>query len=237
MVHPLLDSTLHLHLCHPVDVVCRSLVVGRRLEPLVELLLLDCLELGGVVAVNLEPLNKLVVEHEVLDELLACLVYERCHLVLVRGVNLATTLVYGAEYGLDTRCSLRHERCSTCRRDGEHGDVTTTILLHQLAQLGSCLADALNHGVALLLLEVVDAKCTTILRHHCRGAVCLHCEGLVYIHREVDSLVRAVAEAECCQHIALSGDAEARTATLECHILNLLPELELYAAYILILGV
>ena len=178
-----------------------------------------------------------MVVYIVLDKLLAGLVNERCHLILVRGVNLTTTLVYGAEYGLDTRCCLRHKRCCACGGDCEHRDVTATILLHKLAELRCSLKDTANHRIALLLLEVEYAKGATILCHHNRGAVCLHCEGLVYLYCEVDSLLRAVAKTECCEHIALGGDAQAGTTTLECHILNLLPELKLYTANILILRV
>ena len=237
MVHPLLNSTLHLDLGNPVDVVCRSLVVGRCFEPLVKLLVRDRLQTRGVEAINLQPLNKLVVIYVVLDKLLAGLVYEACNLILIRGVNLTTTLVYGAEHRLDTRCCLRHERRSTRRRDGEHGDVTTAILLHKLRELGSLSKDTLHHGVVLLLLVVVHTEGTTILSHIYRGTVGLYGEGLMYVYCEVDSLLRAVAQAESCEHIALCGDAETRTTAFECHIFNLVPQLQLYAAHILILGV
>ena len=165
VVDPLLYGSLHAHLGNPVDVVCRSAVVWRGLEPAVELLVRDGLELRGVVSVYLEPLYKLVVVDVVLLELLAHVVDEVGLLALVRGVDLAAALVDGTEYGLDAGCGLRHERRRTRGGYCEQGDIAASVLDHAGIEFGVGLAYAADHGVVLLACGVVDGECSALLGH------------------------------------------------------------------------
>ena len=59
----------------------------------------------------------------------------------------------------------------------------------------------------------------------------------MYAYGEVDSLVRAVTQAQSGQHIALGSDTQTCTATAQSHILNLLPQLVLDVADICLLGI
>ena len=239
VVNPLLNCALHLNLSNPIDIVCGSLVVWRCCNPLLQLLIADSVEARDVVAIDAQPIYELVVIYIVLLEYLSLLVCKcRDNLVIaVRRVNLATTLIYRAEHRLDTRSCLRHQRCGTCWSNCKHCDVTTTILNHLLIERCIGIFQTVNHWVVLLLLGVEYGERTTHTSHIYRLAVSLYGQGLVYLCSEVESLVRAVAQTECCQHIALGSDTETCTTTLQCHILNLVPQVELYTANILILRI
>ena len=173
----------------------------------------------------------------VLLELLARLVHIIDVRIDIRGVNLAATLIDGAEYRLDTRRGLRHERRGTRGGNGQHGDVATTHLDHLLVECRVGLLDAVNHRVVLLLLGVINLESTTLAGHLHRGTVGLHGQRLLHLDGKVNRLLRAVAQAQSGQHIALGRDTETRAATLEGHRANLVPQLNLHATYILVLGV
>ena len=47
-------------------------------------------------------------------------------------IDFAAAFVDGQEHGLDAGGGLRHQACRTCRRNGEAGDVATSVFLHFL---------------------------------------------------------------------------------------------------------
>ena len=57
------------------------------------------------------------------------------------------------------------------------------------------------------------------------------------LNSELERLLRAVTKTERCEHIALCSNTQTSTTTLKSHILNLLPEVNLYLANICILRV
>ncbi len=212
-------------------------MVGRRGDPALELLVGDRLQARGIVAVGVEPLDEVVVVDVVLLELLARLVHVVDVGVDVGGVDLAAALVDRAEYGFDARGGLRHERRGARGGDRQHGDIAAAHLHHLVVEGRIGLADAGDHGVGGLLRRVVDGEGAALRGHLHRGAVGGQRERLLHLHGEGDRLVGAVAQPKRREHVALGRDAEARAAALLRHRADLLPQLELHAAHLLVLGI
>ena len=134
--------------------------------------------------------------------------------VLIVGVHLAATFVHGLEDGLDTRGGLRHQADRTRWSDGQAGDVAATVLLHHLVQLGVCLAQAVDIGVVLLALPVIDGERAALLRHVHAAAVSGKRQRLVHLYGECRCFLGAVTQAHSSNHIALGGGTYTRAATL-----------------------
>ena len=223
VIDPLLDGALHLHLSHPVDVVGRSAVVGRRGDPLVQFGVGDRRELRRVVSVRLQPLHEIVVVDVVLLELFARFVLVIDMRVVVRGVDLAAALVNRAEHRFDARRGLRHERRGARRSDGQHGDVAAADLRHLLVERRIGLADAGDHRVVRLLGGIVDREGSALGGQLHRRAVSGQREGLLHLDGEIDRLLRTVAQSQGGEHVALGRNAEPRAAALLRHFADLLP--------------
>ena len=156
---------------------------------------------------------------------------------MVRGVDLPAALVNRAENGFDTRSGLRHERRGSRRGNRQHGDVAAAHTAHLLVESRIGLADAGDHRVVLLLGRIVDRERTALGGHLHRSPVSLHGQRLLHLDGKVDRLLRTVAQPECRQHVALGRNAQAGTAAFPGHRADLLPQLELHVADILVLRI
>ena len=157
--------------------------------------------------------------------------------VHVRRIDLAAALVDGAEHRLDARSGLRHERRGSRGRDGQHGDIAAAHLRHLLVERRIGLADTGDHRVVHLLRGVVNREGAALGGHLHRSAVSRQSEALLHLDGEVDRLLRAVAQTQRGEHVALGRDAQTRTAALPRHFADLLPKLQLHAAHIQVFGV
>ena len=157
--------------------------------------------------------------------------------IVIRRIDLAPPLVDGAENRLDARRGLRHERRSARRRNGQHGDVAAPLPDHLGVEFGIGLADALDHGVVLLLGSVVDGESAALAGHLDRRAVSLDGQGLLHLDSESDGLIGTVAQSQGGEHVALGRDAQACATPLEGHRPDLFPQIQLDAAHVLVLGV
>ena len=237
VVDPLLDGALHLHLGHPVDVVGRGAVIGRRSDPLVQLGVGDRRELRRVVSVRLQPLHEIVVVDVVFLELFARFVLIVDMRVLVRRIDLAAAFVDRAEDRFDARRGLRHERRGARRGDGQHGDIAAADLRHLLVERRIGLADAGDHRVVRLLGGVVEREGAALGGQFHRSPVSRQREGFLHLDGEIRRLLRPVAQSQGGEHVALGRDAETRAAALLRHFADLLPQLQFHAAHIHILGI
>ena len=237
MIDPLLDRPLHLDLGHPVDVVGRGLVVGRRLDPSVQLGVGDRRQLRGVVSAGFQPFDEIMMVNVVLLELLARFVLEVHMRVVVRGVDLAAALIDRAEDRLDARRGLRHERRRTRRSDRQHGDIAASHPAHLLVERRIGLADAGDHRVVELARGVVEREGPAFFGHLDRCAVGSQGQGFVHLDGECDRFVRTVAHPQRGDHVAFGGDAQAGAAAFECHFAHFFPEVALHVADIGLFGV
>ena len=237
VVDPFLDRPLHLDLGHPVDVVGRRSVVGRRRDPSRQLLVRDRAEFRGVVTVGFEPLHEIMVVDVVLLELLARLVRIIHVRILIRRIDLAAAFVHGPEDGLDARRGLRHERRGARRRDGQHGDVAAAVLRHFVVQLRIGLPDAEDHRIGGLLRGVVNGEGAALAGHADRSAIGGQRQRLLHLHGESGRLGRTVTQSQRGEHVAFGRDAEPRAAALAGHRADLLPQAQLHAADVLILRI
>ena len=178
-----------------------------------------------------------MVEYVVLLERITALVNVRNLNIFIVGIDLAATLIYGAEHRFDTRRSLRHQRGGARRCDRKHSHVTTTVFNHHLVEFGISLLDTLDHRVACLLLRVIHRELAALRSHNDRCAISRRCQRALNIHCEVDSLLRTVGQTQSGQHIALGGDTQTSTTTLQCLFADLLPQLQLHSTNVLVLGV
>ena len=71
-------------------------------------------------------------EYDVFFESVSGFVNEIDMYVGVVRIDFAAAFVDGQEHGLDAGGGLRHQACRTCRRNGEAGDVATSVFLHFL---------------------------------------------------------------------------------------------------------
>ncbi len=128
MVDPLLHTTLHLHLLHPVDIVGSGLVVRRTGHKCVKLLL--SIGVLSLDVVDLHPLKEFGMVNDVLLKCVARFVdIIDVHFGVI-GIHLATTLVDGQEHRLNTRCGLRHQARGSGGCDGKTGDIASSVGHH-----------------------------------------------------------------------------------------------------------
>ena len=232
VVDPFLDRALHPDLANPVDIVGRRLVIGRQRDELLDLGGGHAFHFVQVVPAGFEPDEELVVEHVVFLPRVAHFVDEGDLHVLVARVDLATTRVDRPEHRFDARSRLRHQARRTRR-----GDVAAAVSGHLLVESRIGLADAGDHRVVLLAFGIVHRELAAFLGHDDRGPVSFQRERFLYIDGEVDRLLRAVAQTQRGEHVALGRDAQTRTAPLPRHFADLLPKLQLHAAHIQVFGV
>ena len=62
-------------------------------------------------------------------------------------------------------------------------------------------------------------------------------KGALHLNSKVGGFLRAIGQAECCQHIAFGRDAHARAATLSRLVHNLFPQVALRLLDFIALGV
>ena len=235
MIHPLLDGSLHAHLHQPIYIVGRGLVVRRLRHELVDLLL--SVPLRDVKAVYLHPLQKFPMVDDVFFEAVAHLVYiVHMHIGVVR-IHLAATLVDRHEYRLYARGGLAHERRGARGGNRQAGDISATIFLHVGIQLGVGLLQAQDERIVSLALCIIDGKGTSLPSHCYRGAIGVQGQFLMNRHGEIGRLLRAIAQTQGCNHVALGRNAYARAASLAALILDFLPQMILRLLHARVLGI
>ena len=235
MVNPLLYCTLHAHLHQPVDIVSSCFIVWRLLHQRVYFLL--SVSFLGVYSVYLHPVEELLVINNVLLERVAHLVNEIDMSALVTRIHLAAALINRQEHGLDAARCLCHERCSASWCYSKTCDVAAAIFPHFLVEFRIGVLDTHDERILFFAFGIENLKCTALLCHHHRRAVCREGERFVNIHREVGSLLSAVTKSHSGYHVAFGCDAHARSASLRALVLNLLPQMILGTFYLLALRV
>ena len=128
--------------------------------------------------------------------------------VVVRGIDFAAAFIDRAEDRFDARGRLRHERSRARRRNGQQGDVAAAYLDHFVVECRIGFADAADHRVIHLLVCIVYGECSAFGCHLDRCAVGCQSQFFLHLDREIDGFVRAVAQAQCRQHVAFGRDAQ-----------------------------
>ena len=142
----------------------------------------------------------------------------------VVGVHLAAALVDRHEHRFDARRGLGHQAGGARGGDGQAGDVAPAIFCHEFVEFGVGFAQAVDEGVVLFALRVVDFKGSALLGHLHRRAVGLQGHGLVHFHGKVGGFLRAISQSERGQHVAFGRDAHAGAASLSALFVDLLPK-------------
>ena len=235
MVHPFLDSPLHPHFHQPIDVVGRGLVVRRTSHQGVEFLLR--IGEGRIDPFYGHPLQKLLVIDDILLKSVTDLVNIIHTHVGVVGIDLAPTLIDRHEDRFYATRGLRHQRCGARGSNGQARDVASAEAHHVVVEGPVGFLDALDEGVARLALGVVDGKSASLLRHRHRRTVGVQCQCALHLDGKVGGLLRAIAQSQGGQHVALGSDAHARASSHGRLFLDLLPEATLGILHVLCLWV
>ncbi len=169
-------------------------------------------------------------ENVVFLEIVAALVLDNLVLrgVLVVGVDFLAALVRHQEYWFDARCGLRADAHGAGRGYGQQRDVAASVGQHIGVHLRVGLGQALDEGVQLLAVGVIDGEAAALFGHRHRRAVGRAGKGALHADGKVGGLVGAVAQAHCGQHIALGGDAEAGAAAFEAFHFDVEPQILLH---------
>ena len=120
---------------------------------------------------------------------------------------------------------MGHQTGGARRRDGQQGDVAATIALHIGVQLWIGSRQTLDERIVRFPLGIVNGESPAVACHIYRSAVSINGQALVDFNRHFDAFVAAIAQAQCGQGIALSGDAHTCTATADTSGAYLIPKL------------
>ena len=234
MIDPFLDGTLHLHFAYPINIVGSRLIIGGFGYQSVQFSLRHILNFVDVVAIYLKPYQEFMVEDNVFFPRVANLIHKGDFHILVIGVHFAATHIYWTEDRLDTRSGLRHQTGCTGRSDGQHRDVTTTILNHCLIERRISFADTSNHRVILFAFSIINRECPPFTSQLNRSAICFESQCFLNLNCKIDRSFGAILQAESCQHIAFRRNTQTGTTSLLSFGTDFLPKILLYTTDILI---
>ena len=223
VVHPLLDSTLHLYLHQPIDIVWSSLVVRWLSYQVVDFFL--SVTLFGVKTVGFHPSEELMMIYNVFFECVAGFIHEIHVYLWVVWIDLSSTLINRHKDWLNTRCSLCHQAGSSSWSNGQTSNVSTTVLLHFFVQGRISFLDAVDERIVLFTFPIVDGERTAFLSHIDRRTVCFQSYNLVYFFWECCRFFCSVTQAHSSNHIAFSSDTYTCTASLSALFVNLFPQM------------
>ena len=178
MVHPFLDSSLHLHLHQPVDIVRSRFVIRRFGNQFVNLFL--SVTSGRVVSVSFHPSHELVVEYDIFFECVACLVNKVNMYVRIIRIYFSSTLVNRQENRFNTGSRLCHQTGCSCRSNRQTGNITTTVFLHFCIQFRISFGQTLNERVVLFAFVAVYFESTTFFSHFNRRTIGTESNCFVY---------------------------------------------------------
>ena len=140
------------------------------------------------------------------------------------GIDLATTFVNSHKHGFDTAGGLGHQTGGTGRRNGEAGNVATTILLHHLIKLRVGLPQTVDKRIILLAINVEKFEGSTLFCHDDRRTIGGQSQSPLHLNGKVGSLRSAITQVHGCQHITLGGNAHTRATSFFALAVNLLPK-------------
>ncbi len=128
VVHPFLDTSLHMYFLHPVYFVgCRA-GIRRTAHEFIKLLLRIVAAL--LYAVDFHPFKELGMIDHIFLECVAGVIYIVDTDIGVVRIDLPAAFIDGHENRLDAGCGPRHQTGCTGRRDGKAGDVTSSVAHH-----------------------------------------------------------------------------------------------------------